>query len=155
MTSLLRMLTERLQDMSWRFGLPNAAHMTTARRGELQAYLYLRELGYRIVERNLRQRGQHGEIDLIGWDDKTLCFIEVKTRTGESAVPPEAAVDRAKQQHLRAVARRYLRKPGGSLAQSARFDIVSVTYAEDGQKPDVRLTKNAFGWRPRPNQSRM
>ena len=37
--------------------------------GELSAYRYLRQHGYKIVARNYRKR--FGEVDLIGWDGDT------------------------------------------------------------------------------------
>src|SRR5205085_11430044 len=72
------------------------------RRGEEDAYFYLRRQGYAMVARNYRSPRHHGEIDLIGWDKDVLCFIEVKTRTAHDMKPAEAAVDRAKQDDLRA-----------------------------------------------------
>ena len=56
-------------------------HLLTGKQGEIEAYLYLRTLGYKIVATNFRVPYDRGEIDLIGWDDGVLCFIEVKTRT--------------------------------------------------------------------------
>ena len=49
--------------------------------GEMEAYFYLRSLGYRIVAKNYRSARDHGEIDLIGWDEGVLCFVEVKTHS--------------------------------------------------------------------------
>lgn len=57
------------------------AHQKTGRRGEEDAYFYLRKLGYVMVARNYRPPRRRGEIDLVGWDPDVLCFIEVKTRT--------------------------------------------------------------------------
>jgi putative endonuclease len=57
------------------------AHQQTGRRGEEAAYFFLRKLGYVMVARNYRTPRRRGEIDLIGWDDDVLCFVEVKTRT--------------------------------------------------------------------------
>ena len=56
-------------------------HLVTGRRGEEEAYFYLRRMGYVIVARNYRSRRRPSEIDLVGWDGEMLCFIEVKTRT--------------------------------------------------------------------------
>src|SRR5579864_3424551 len=84
-------------------------HQRTGRRGEEDAYFYLRRLGYVMVARNFRSPRRRGEIDLIGWDQSVLCFIEVKTRTTRDVKPAEAAVDRDKQRQLSAVAREYLR----------------------------------------------
>src|SRR5437763_241415 len=44
------------------------AHLRTGRRGEEDAYFYLRRRGYVMVARNFRTARHHGEIDLIGWD---------------------------------------------------------------------------------------
>jgi putative endonuclease len=48
------------------------------RLGEDLAAEHLRRLGFAIVARNVRTR--HGEIDLIAFDNRTLAFVEVKTR---------------------------------------------------------------------------
>src|SRR5258708_19889307 len=56
-------------------------HLHTGRRGEDEAYFYLRRMGYVIVARNYRSPRSRSELDLVGWDGDTLCFVEVKTRT--------------------------------------------------------------------------
>jgi len=65
-------------------------HQQTGRRGEEDAYFCLRELGHIIVARNYRTHRQREEIDLIGWDQDVLSFIEVKSRTTRDVKPPEA-----------------------------------------------------------------
>src|SRR5579863_2256004 len=81
------------------------ARQVTGRRGEEEAYFYLRRRGYVMVARNFRTARHHGEIDLIGWDKDVLCFIEVKTRTTRDVKPAEAAVDRDKRRAIRTVVR--------------------------------------------------
>ena len=117
-------------------------HLLTGQRGEEAAYFHLRSLGYVIVARNFRSPRQKGEIDLIGWDQDQLCFIEVKTRTGRELMPAEAAVDLPKQAMLRATARAYLRKIRE--LPPLRFDVVSVYYESQDPQPDIILFKNAF-----------
>src|SRR6202043_1345834 len=82
-----------------------AAPYRTGRRGEGAAFFYLRELGYTMVARNFRSPRCRGEIDLIGWDDDVLCFVEVKTRTTLDVNPREAAVARHKRRQIAAGAR--------------------------------------------------
>ena len=109
------------------------AHLRTGKRGEEDAYFYLRDRGYVMIARNYRTARHHGELDLIGWDKDVLCFIEVKTRTTHDVKPAAAAVDRKKRHDLRVVIRDYLR----SLPQRQfpeippwRFDVVTVYYEE-------------------------
>src|SRR5688572_18627647 len=83
-------------------------HLATGRSGEEEAYFHLRGLGYVMVARNFRSPRYHGELDLVGWDGDTLCFVEVKTRTSEKVMPAEASVDAEKQADLSRVAREYL-----------------------------------------------
>lgn len=114
-----------------RSGKNVAAHHRTGRRGEEDAYFYLRRRGYIIVARNFRTARHHGEIDLIGWDKDVLCFIEVKTRTTRDVKPAEAAVDRDKRRAIRRVARDYLRSLSERQFPQApqwRFDVVTVYY---------------------------
>jgi putative endonuclease len=115
-------------------------HLHTGRRGEEAAYFYLRDQGYVLIARNYRNPRSRSELDLVGWDGNTLCFIEVKTRTTRHIMPAEAAVDAEKQHDLSRVAREFLRKIKGD--PLIRFDIVSV-YLESG-KPEIELFRNAF-----------
>jgi putative endonuclease len=116
-------------------------HLRTGRGGEEAAYFYLREQGYVIVARNYRSPRSRSELDLVGWDGATLCFIEVKTRTTRNVLPAESAVDAEKQRDLSHVAREFLRKIKGDPPH--RFDIVSV-YFEAGLPPDIELFRDAF-----------
>lgn len=80
-------------------------------------------------------------MDLIGWEGKTLCFVEVKTRSSRGIVPAEMAVNGAKQAELRGMAALFLRTQRH--CPQFRFDVVSV-YLEQGKKPGVELFKDAF-----------
>ncbi|HZD31179.1 MAG TPA: YraN family protein [Candidatus Angelobacter sp.] len=113
----------------------------------MEAYFYLRSLGYQIVARNFRAPGDHGEIDMIGWDDGVLCFVEVKTHSRKGLVPPEIAVDTAKRSHIRSVARRYVRQLRTDHSPVCRFDVVSVVLGDHDRGPYIRLHKGAFSWR--------
>jgi putative endonuclease len=116
-------------------------HLHTGRSGEEAAYFYLRERGYVIIARNYRSPRSRSELDLVGWDGSTLCFIEVKTRTTRNIMPAETAVDAEKQRDLSRVAREFLRKIKGD--PPFRFDIVSV-YFEKGLALDIELFRDAF-----------
>jgi putative endonuclease len=140
----LTRLTLRALDSLARFlpkGRQSPEHLSTGRRGEEAAYFYLRRQGYVIVARNYRSPRSRSELDLVGWDGDTLCFIEVKTRTARDFQPAEAAVDYEKQRDLSRVAQEFLRKMKGS--PPFRFDIVSV-YFEANQKTEIELFRNAF-----------
>ena len=108
------------------------AHQRTGRRGEEDAYFYLRRRGYTIIARNFRSPNHRGELDLVGWERDVLCFIEVKTRTTRDVKPAEAAVDRDKQRELSLVARDFLRHMPPSCQW--RFDVLSVYY-DRGRAP--------------------
>jgi putative endonuclease len=112
--------------------LGHPAHQRTGRRGEEDAYFYLRHRGHIMVARNFRTARHHGEIDPIGWDKDVLCFIEVKTRTTHDVKPAGAAVDREKRRAIRIVIRDYLRlRPERQFSEPPqwRFDVVTV-YSE-------------------------
>jgi len=121
------------------------AHQRTGRRGEEEAYFYLRRRGYVMVARNFRTARHHGEIDLIGWDKDVLCFIEVKTRTTRDVKPAAAAVDREKRRAIRVVIRDYLRSlPERQFPQLPqwRFDVVTVYYERQTPRPAFELFQN-------------
>ena len=122
------------------------AHLRTGRRGEEDAYFYLRRQGYVLIARNYRTARHHGEIDLIGWDKDVLCFIEVKTRTTRDVKPAEAAVDRKKRHDLRTVIRDYLRSLPEKQSPEPppwRFDVLTVHYEKTLALPTFELFRNA------------
>lgn len=126
-------------------------HLLLGKRGEMEAYFHLRHLGYRIIAANYRLPFDRGEIDFIGWDGATLCFVEVKTRSSVGFAPPETAVDRAKRRHILSVARRYLRRMRDANRPRCRFDVVSVVMDLAAEKPEITLHRDAFTW---PQQTR-
>jgi putative endonuclease len=99
----------------------------TGMRGETYAYWYLRRNGYVFVARNYMPRGAKGEIDLIGYDGKTLAFVEVRTRTVRDALTalPELSVTTDKQRVVVRTARRFLgeRHVGDC---PCRFDVLAI-----------------------------
>lgn len=113
-------------------------HLKTGRHGEEEAYFYLRKHGYVIVAKNWRGGGK-GELDLIGWEGKTLCFIEVKTRGSRGQVPAEAAVGMKKRDELVATSRLYRRRVSPDTPY--RFDVVSVYL---GKRAEIELLRDAF-----------
>jgi len=120
---------------------PNKAeHLLTGERGEELAYFFLRKHKYVIVARNFRTPWQKSELDMAGWNDGVLCFIEVKTRTTRDVAPAEAAVDEEKRHDLRRIARHYLRQMPENT--KTRFDIVTVYL--DKPKPEITILPGAF-----------
>ena len=117
-------------------------HLLTGRKGEEDAYFYLRRRGYTIVARNYHSPHHRGELDLVGWHGDILCVIEVKTRTTRDVKPAEAAVDRDKQRELSLVARDFVRQMSPSCQW--RFDVLAVYYDQGQSRPSFELFQNAF-----------
>jgi len=108
-------------------------------RGENVAARYLRNLGYKIIVRNFRC--EVGEIDIVAKDQKTLVFVEVKTRAYDEPTPEEQVNDPKRHQITKA-AKLYLSRYG--IPQPpARFDVVAVVWPE-GREPQIRHTPHAF-----------
>ena len=124
-----------------------APHLATGLRGEREALLHLRRLGYVVVARRWKSVRLRGDVDLIAWDGEWLCFVEVKTRSERNLMEPaEAAVDADKQGMLRKMARAYLKGFARELRSEVqvRFDVVSVYLLEGAVEFEVK--KGAFGW---------
>lgn len=111
--------------------------------GENLAVDYLRSNGYRILERNLRNKG--GEIDIVAEINDNVIFIEVKTRSPRSLATPESAIDLDKQKRIRKTARIYLR---GFLNPSPiRFDTITILLDDRFKPIKLSHTEDAFpGW---------
>ena len=108
--------------------------------GEAAAEEYLRSAGYRILERNYRCR--KGEIDIIAEDKGVLAFIEVKTRSPRSFLPPADAVDAEKRERIRQAAGTYLSRYRDPSPK--RFDIVSVLLDDQDHVTEIHLERGAY-----------
>lgn len=97
--------------------------------GEEIAHKYLTKKKFRIVEKRFRL--YRGEIDLIAYDNKTLVFIEVKTRNPGGLGLPEESVNARKQRQIRKIAEGYL-----ALNElddlECRFDVISLAFDDNG-----------------------
>jgi putative endonuclease len=111
------------------------------RRGEDAATRHLKRSGYRILARGLDSR--LGELDIIAVDERTIVFVEVKTRSSTDAGHPTDAIDATKQRRMTQAALGYL-KSHGLLYHAARFDVVAVTWPEGVRRPTIEHYKNAF-----------
>ena len=103
---------------------------------EIKAEEYLMQKGYKILDRNFRNR--QGEIDIIAKDKEYFCFIEVKYRTTNEFGNPLEAVDFRKQNQIRKVALYYLMKNKLSEWTPCRFDVIAF----EGEK--MTHIENAF-----------
>ena len=110
--------------------------------GEELATQFLNTQKYRILERNFRCKG--GEVDVIARDpgDKSLVFIEVKTRRNLSYGVPQLAVTPFKQRQISKAALTWLSK-NKLHDQNARFDVIAILLHTDGRH-SIEHIKNAF-----------
>ena len=111
----------------------------TARLGEEIATKFLSKKGYKIIDRNWR-RG-YGEIDIIAVKDKTLIFIEVKTRTSNQFGSPIEAISYFKLKSLIRTAQFYkILNP--NLPDSLRIDAVSVLLDNSNNLINIEHSEN-------------
>lgn len=125
------------------------AHLITGERGEFEALFLLRRHGFLLVEKRWRTPALNGDLDLIGWEGETLCFIEVKTRTARDLTPAASSIDSRKRHMLDRMASAYRRTlPQRQRRQAPfRFDVVSVYLLPTGV--ECELIRAAFD----PNES--
>ncbi|MBN2477199.1 MAG: YraN family protein [Pirellulales bacterium] len=115
---------------------------TLGRRGEAAAARFLKRRGYRIVARGQRLRG--GEIDIVAVaPNRTIVFVEVKTRETDQLGHPAEAVNAAKQRRLTRLAVTYL-KCRGLLEYASRFDVIAVIWPKGKWFPRIEHFENAF-----------
>lgn len=119
----------------WRSPLP------LGQQGERAAEKFLRKRGFRIVARGERDR--LGELDLVAVEQRTVVFVEVKTRASQERGHPAEAVDREKQRRLTRAALTFLKRHD-LLECPARFDIVAVTWPTSAKRPTIEHFRNAF-----------
>jgi len=103
---------------------------------EEQAIIYLKSLGYKILDKNFHCR--HGEIDIIAIDNKDIVFIEVKFRKNKTSGAPEEAVNANKQIKISKCASYFLYTHQSYYEYQVRFDVVGIL------SDSINHIKNAF-----------
>ncbi len=111
--------------------------------GEEIAATYLKRKGYSIVLKNFYT--SEGEIDIIALqeenEERTLIFIEVKTRTSEKYGFPEEAITMKKWDHmLKAVDRYFQEHPENS--EAWQIDVIAVQRLNKDQSPNIEHFEN-------------
>ncbi len=101
---------------------------------EGKACSFLEERGLKILYRNYTART--GEIDIIAADGDELCFVEVKSSSGDF-LHPELKVNKIKQKKIIRTASVFMDREGREF-DAFRFDVISFNGGE------VRHYRNAF-----------
>jgi len=108
--------------------------------GEKIALNYLIDNKYKVIARGFRLF--RGEIDIIANDQKTLVFVEVKTRRSTDYGSPEESVTPSKQRQIRKIAQGFLVKNNLQDVE-CRFDVISLSFDEK-EGYSIRHIKDAF-----------
>jgi Holliday junction resolvase-like predicted endonuclease len=90
--------------------------------------------------------GVKGEIELIGYDEPVLAFVEARTRLATKPGQPklEEAVDCYKRRNLVPMARQFFPVRRFESA-SCRFDVMAIE-TRPGARPEVWLQEGAFNF---------
>lgn len=115
-----------------------AQHTDLGNIGEEAAVKYLRNKGYKILERNYRF--DKAEIDIVAKHKEVLAIIEVKTRTSIDFGNPQDFVKPKQIQRLVKAVNEYVEKK--NLDLEIRFDIIAIVNQKDGL--DIEHIENAF-----------
>ena len=112
--------------------------------GEKIAEKYLKDRGYKILDKNFRY-SKLGELDLIAQKDEGVIFFEVKARkkTGPSEFLPEDNITYDKQKKLVKLSQIYLAKKK-IMDNPWQIDILAIEIYRDNSY-DIRHTENAVG----------
>ncbi len=120
---------------------PAADKQELGRKGERIAVRHLKKNGYHVLHRNWEC--ELGEIDIIARQGKKLCFVEVKTRRGDSFGDGLDAVTPDKQARIVRAALGFLMQHKLPV-QDCRFDVLAVHFDGNGKHPVCELVQDAF-----------
>lgn len=107
--------------------IKNNHHLELGKIGEDLACEYLIKKGYRIIERNHRQK--YGEIDVVARDsDGTIVFVEVKTLRSTDAILPEDNMTKDKLRKLRKTCEAYANSHREFIKEKTgwRIDVIAI-----------------------------
>ncbi|MCL6096679.1 MAG: YraN family protein [Patescibacteria group bacterium] len=115
----------------------------TAKLGEEIATNYLKNKGYKIIERNFRKG--YGEIDIIAIKDNILIFVEVKTRTTALFGGALESIAYHKIKSLIKTAQFYkILHP--KLPEAMRIDAILIDLSSNNQVSNIEHIENISGF---------
>jgi putative endonuclease len=103
-------------------------HLQFGESGERLAAVYLKRLGWRILDKNVRTG--RGELDLIAMDGDELVIVEVRSRRIGKLSPSETTVGPQKIKRLLKSARIYVERT--AYLGNWRIDVAAVTIDASG-----------------------
>ena len=112
-------------------------------RGEEEACAWLVGEGHKIMRRNWRTG--HLELDIITLKGHVLHVIEVKTRSGGAALPPEVNVNQDKRRRMVSAAQAFLKSDDRRLVPADLeiwLDVLTVIFEEPA--PRIEYFPQAF-----------
>ncbi|WP_028897866.1 YraN family protein [Prevotella sp. HUN102] len=115
-----------------------ATHNELGAWGEELACEYLRQSGYRILDRNWKYGRR--DLDIVAVENDVLVVAEVKTRRNERFTDADEAVNAQKIRSLSIAANAYVKSHCWN--QDIRFDIITIVGSPD--EHEVRHVKDAF-----------
>lgn len=110
----------------------------TGKQYEEKAAEFLIKNGVKILDRNFALKG--GEIDIIGRDENSIIFVEVKYRKNATHGQPFESVNIKKQKSICRIATMYIKIKKLPNNGSFRFDVISILDNE------IKWYKNAFNY---------
>lgn len=110
--------------------------------GESIAETFLKQKGYKIIQKNYRKKW--GEIDIIAEKENTVRFVEVKTVSRESRAVhrPEELVDRRKLIKVARTAALYMEMARDN--REFQLDVVGVIMDKASRTAQCRLFEQAL-----------
>jgi putative endonuclease len=107
--------------------------------GESFVTEWLRKKNFSILQKNYRKRC--GEIDIIAQKDRTLAFVEVKTRQ-KNYFPTSSVVTRSKQKKIIRTAKRFIVEQN-LYGNNFRFD-VAIVIKNSSTSTSLQYLPNAY-----------
>lgn len=111
--------------------------------GEQLACDHLSEMGFEIIDRNVRYK--MGEIDIVAIKGHEVHFVEVKTRTNAIFASPLESITKIKKMRIKRASQMYLiarNNFSNDDLPACYYDVISVDFS--GGQPNVELILDAF-----------
>jgi putative endonuclease len=127
-------------DITGNFKKSSCSRNTIGKHGEVLALRYMKQLGWRLVDNNVRVGIDELDLLLISPDEKVMAIVEVRTTTNFNK-SPQSTLTKKKRFRMLRVAKK-LRSFAKSHRCALRVDLITVTIQE--QNPLIRHYEDIF-----------